>query len=413
MAEIPKIVRQRMAAQTPIGAHPDADVLTAFAEQRLAKEERAPVLAHLAECADCREIVTLAAPETPALVAGGFVPRRWWAMPAYQYGAAAAAIAAVAVGLVLLQQPQQRSSGVRTIVQNEAPAPPQPKQAESLPEQPPSSRASSGGARGMLSDRANHAADIAKAAPARPEINQPTEQDVDQRTAAKSLDRAEAAGEKKDRLAAAGAAGRDKRQAAESTEVTADSVAVHAASGLSGGGSGQTANAAAPAMKAEAKTRAATPAAPAANVAEQAYSDSRAADELAVGKAGQAVETQRAKLSMAKNLNATSPWRINAGRLQRFDSPSSSWDDVSIGTAQRLSVVASLGTEVWVGGVDGRMFYSNDQGTHWIATSTGGWSKDATFTGLTPTALRSVEVYLSNGERWRSADGGASWTRYH
>jgi hypothetical protein len=59
------------------------------------------------------------------------------------------------------------------------------------------------------------------------------------------------------------------------------------------------------------------------------------------------------------------------------------------------------------------MFYSNDQGAHWIATSTGGWSKDATFTGLTPTALRSVEVYLSNGERWRSADGGASWTRYH
>jgi hypothetical protein len=152
--------------------------------------------------------------------------------------------------------------------------------------------------------------------------------------------------------------------------------------------------------------------APAANVAEVAHSDSRAADELAVGKAGPAVETQRKKMSLLKAFDSPSPWRIIAGRLQHFDGATSAWNDVNVSSAQRLSVVGNLGSEVWVGGTDGRMFYSNDQGAHWIATSTGGWSKDATFTGLTPTALRSVEVHLSNGERWRSADGGASWTKY-
>jgi hypothetical protein len=140
-------------------------------------------------------------------------------------------------------------------------------------------------------------------------------------------------------------------------------------------------------------------------------SASSAADELAVGKAGAAVEVQRAKRASSVK-PAPGTWRITNGRLQHFDVPSAAWNDIAVGSTARLSIVATLGVEVWVGGTDGTMFYSNDQGAHWIPTSTGGWSSDATITGMTPTARRSVEVYFSNGERWRSADGGASWTRY-
>ena len=42
------------------GNHPDADQLNAFAEQVLPEHERLETLAHLAECADCRQIVFLA-----------------------------------------------------------------------------------------------------------------------------------------------------------------------------------------------------------------------------------------------------------------------------------------------------------------------------------------------------------------
>lgn len=42
------------------GAHPDAEILTAFAEQSLSDPEREQVLAHMAACGRCREVVYLA-----------------------------------------------------------------------------------------------------------------------------------------------------------------------------------------------------------------------------------------------------------------------------------------------------------------------------------------------------------------
>jgi hypothetical protein len=72
MNEVLKIVHHRLRAATPSPealerTHPDADLLTAFAEQALvAASEREDVLQHLALCADCREVVALALPEIHA-----------------------------------------------------------------------------------------------------------------------------------------------------------------------------------------------------------------------------------------------------------------------------------------------------------------------------------------------------------
>ena len=60
MTEVPKIVYDRLRAARPQGglkAHPDANLLTAFAEQALSAQERGGVLEHLALCEDCREVV--------------------------------------------------------------------------------------------------------------------------------------------------------------------------------------------------------------------------------------------------------------------------------------------------------------------------------------------------------------------
>ncbi|MGB9205079.1 MAG: zf-HC2 domain-containing protein [Terriglobales bacterium] len=72
MTEVPKIVHDRLRGAalervgpgptTPAQAHPDADVLTAFAEQALSASERENVLEHLARCGDCRELIALALP---------------------------------------------------------------------------------------------------------------------------------------------------------------------------------------------------------------------------------------------------------------------------------------------------------------------------------------------------------------
>ena len=45
-----------------LGQHPDADQLNAFVEHALPAHEREQTLAHLAGCAECREIVALSLP---------------------------------------------------------------------------------------------------------------------------------------------------------------------------------------------------------------------------------------------------------------------------------------------------------------------------------------------------------------
>src|ERR1700747_2951504 len=70
MTEVPKIVYDRLRAALPERTNPDADLLTAFAEQTLSTAERDGVLEHLALCRDCREVVALALP------AADMVPRQ-------------------------------------------------------------------------------------------------------------------------------------------------------------------------------------------------------------------------------------------------------------------------------------------------------------------------------------------------
>jgi len=68
MEQFPKLVASRLARlqQSPAAAvHPDADALTAFAENRLASNERKPVLAHLAICSHCREVLALVTGDAP------------------------------------------------------------------------------------------------------------------------------------------------------------------------------------------------------------------------------------------------------------------------------------------------------------------------------------------------------------
>jgi hypothetical protein len=80
MKNLPKIVPARLQWPTATAeSHPDADLLTAFAERSVAERERVRVVDHLARCADCREVVALALPpEIEAPIVGG---TNWFAWP--------------------------------------------------------------------------------------------------------------------------------------------------------------------------------------------------------------------------------------------------------------------------------------------------------------------------------------------
>jgi hypothetical protein len=102
MPNLPKIVQVRLQRPTPVSAesHPDADLLTAFAEQSLAGSDRDHVVEHLARCGDCREVVSLALPpqvESQPSAHGSLNWFRWSPLRGSALG-----WAAVAAGLVLV-----------------------------------------------------------------------------------------------------------------------------------------------------------------------------------------------------------------------------------------------------------------------------------------------------------------------
>src|SRR5579863_1737562 len=106
MQNVPNIVRERLKAVPPAVNHPDADVLTAFAEQSLPDAERALVLDHLARCGDCRDVVALALPATETLETA-IRPNRstWMTWPALRWGFVAAGILVIAsLGILKYQQ---------------------------------------------------------------------------------------------------------------------------------------------------------------------------------------------------------------------------------------------------------------------------------------------------------------------
>jgi hypothetical protein len=126
MQNVPKIVleRVRRASHASSEVHPDADLLTAFAEQSLGKSEREHVMEHLSRCGDCRDVVALALPATDSVVmpASSSAVRAawpnptWLSWPALRWGVVAAGIVLItSVGLLQYKQRAQQQQSVAVV----------------------------------------------------------------------------------------------------------------------------------------------------------------------------------------------------------------------------------------------------------------------------------------------------------
>jgi hypothetical protein len=104
MEQLSKLIRHRLqVAANQGGSHPDPNLLAAFADRALAKTERVQVLEHLAQCADCRDIVSLVAPgfETSGAITPSLSKSGWMRGPVLRWGALAASVAVVTVAVTL------------------------------------------------------------------------------------------------------------------------------------------------------------------------------------------------------------------------------------------------------------------------------------------------------------------------
>src|SRR6202050_5375965 len=144
MQDVPKIVLKRLQETSAVGPHPDADLLTAFAEQSLAEPERELVTEHLARCSDCREVLALSVPAMELVaVAASSTPAsttparsRWFTWPVLRWGVATAGIIAMAsIAIVQYRQGIKSDALVSSLAShNKTTAAPQ-----ALPQSPQSS----------------------------------------------------------------------------------------------------------------------------------------------------------------------------------------------------------------------------------------------------------------------------------
>jgi hypothetical protein len=131
MADFTDIVMWRLHLTPEPEEHPDANLLSGFAESSLSGKDRLQVLEHLAQCAHCREVVSLAVPPTVAAESAVLMPRHaaaWLRWPVLRWGALAACLVIVGTAVTLrlgYRRPTEPGSEVRQVAPYAAKAPEQ------------------------------------------------------------------------------------------------------------------------------------------------------------------------------------------------------------------------------------------------------------------------------------------------
>ena len=421
MESVPKIVRERLQVTAKPGEHPDANLLTAFAEKSLTQRERTQVLDHLALCVSCREIVSLALPEfaTPPIATIPVRQTSWFSARVLRWGTLAACVA-VAGTAVLIRHQRKESPVAETYI--------------SAVKQP---------APGL--DRQ----DVASYTSVKKLSTVPTPQSPPA-SASITRDRFEAPAQEKPRLTAreldstrAFTLSAPKRApAAADTPVFAEkSVAPPSAT---------SSVLQKPAEQEELKKEALADKVQAQNAGASAAVNERANSIAEVGSVNEAVtvETQPAQRTQAqagfrsaigslatmnsgmtaKAKDASSDnkndelhsklaypktrWQISSeGKLMRSHDLGESWQPVQVADNVVFRALSVSDREVWVGGSHGNLFHSSDAGTNWepIKPSSDGQTLTTDISQIQFSDSQHGTITTTEHQAWTTSDGGHSW----
>ena len=386
MQGLPKIVLERLKRR-PVAdrqstiedrqfLHPDANLLAAFVEKTLPKRERAQVLNHLAQCAECREVVASAFPADAQVTVPLSSPaRRGWSIwQALRWRTLAAALAAVAIGVVLHWYPRNRqeavSKGMGSTIAASASKAPRPPSVELSAEGRPKAPVTKRGTEARQSPR--ETAELVKGAtpPGGPQVV------------------AHPVGAELKREVAMMAA---VRPTAGAGPVPAKAESVTVAAGLSTGLAGG------------ASASGYTMSGPAAPASMSAESKQAPLSRMAL----------RAELASAV-ARAAALWTISPdGKLQRSDDGGGTWEEVPVDDKVTFRATLALGRDVWAGGSGGVLYHSNDAGANWtrVKLISDGSPVTETIVSIIASSpdLQHLTVKTSRGEKWTTEDGGQHW----
>jgi hypothetical protein len=403
MENLPKFVVNRMRpAGSSSRTHPDADLLTAFAEQSLPERERATLMEHLILCGDCRNVLALALPEAETTAphtrlgrsgARGF--EGWFGWPAIRWGALAAGVILIsAIGYQFSHRP---SHPVLTSpsVANEATS---PREGDSATAKQLDSK---------LDQPTLHQPKLDKPTFDQPNLDRPKLPQLSQEVTAfndQSLPRP-----------ASRASGASARLRVRGNGLT-DGNDSAAESNL--GASTTTESATAESTVAMNRNPIALPGPGGMDVVK--------AKDPVTSQSASALESSSAPLALqtspAMMLRASPRWSVTAaGILQRSFDGGTTWERVNPAaiagsaqtSAQGFRVVAASGLEVWVGGSAGILYHTSDGGSHWalVAPSDGAVVLRADVLTIDFSDPRHGIISTANHELWSTADAGASWRK--
>jgi Photosynthesis system II assembly factor YCF48/Putative zinc-finger len=417
MEQLPKIVRERLQATATAGAHPDPDLLAAFAEKSATPREQEEVLGHLATCVDCRDAVSLALPESQmdrvvavAATPPQASPGRWHSSRVLRWGAAAACVAVVGAAVLLSRKNNSEVASVSTYVapageagKGEAAAPPASAENEGesrneesklarnvvplrdqdthrsirLRTQEPAASAGTGEA----FDEPVASNEIAAKVPGPPPV--PLAAPVAQETARQQAELSKMVNnqpDKKEQVA-------DKLQSAPAA--TSEMVTVEAS---------------APVIETQ-------------TVAREKTKDSVAAKQdldLKAGVAGGVVGgLGAASGNFGSKLRLPAlRWMISPeGRLLESHNAGVGWAPVAVAEKTVLRALCVKGKDVWIGGAQGALYYSSDDGEHWeqVKPSADGRALTADIIAIEFSDPQHGNLTTASHETWTTADGGQSW----
>jgi hypothetical protein len=399
MTEVSRIVRERLSSQVA-GEHPDANLLSAFAERALTEQERTQLLDHLSRCSECREVVALSAlPQVEeerlvtaaaagrASAAGG---RSWWRSPVVHWGAltAAALVVLIAVGeRMRLREGHSASApavatgssnevAVKSKIQAPEVSPPvaEPKPSGKPAQEPGVVRdaktlsagrqagAAGGGngegVGGVIGGKVGTFGALSAAAEKPAPLAAPSPPPAMKAQASADASKIEGPPFEKDR----------KIDQAQVKAVPVPSAATNQTVEVT---------AAAPGMKSEA-----------------------------------AVLSQGRSATLAKRALRSPRWSISdSGVVQRSLDGGRNWKEVVVTGGVTFRAVTTLGSDVWAGGSNGILYHSADGGERWsrVRVQANGRALGGDIVRIEFADAQNGVVTTSTGESWVTSDAGATW----
>jgi hypothetical protein len=403
MLGIPKIVLARLKGRTVASQdnrqsaienrpfeHPDANLLTAFLERTLTERERTQVLNHLAECAECREIVALSLPAEAKAAEPARLPVRggWSVRPVLRWGALAAILGGVVVVAVLRQHSRSR---VQT-ASNYAPRTMLARAGETTPQAP------------------------------QPLPPQSTSKIATQRTKRKSLEAAGEMAELKKPAAPPQARQRvtlsadlgARAQTPPGTQLRPPAPAASPprysqSAEISGGANTDL-------IRAAAKPSGVADQPPVSVYNKKSIASEAGASMSTRAKAFQArLQAESFRSPLKNSVARTGPlWSVSPdGKLQRSADGGKSWENAGVDDKVEFRAVQSNGKEIWAGGTGGALYHSSDGGATWTRVNVASGAAPITEAIVSITAsssdLQHITVKTASGQQWISDDGGQHW----